>query len=434
MGYCSYFAFSMALMCRSIGIPARVAAGFFIDPESGVLNVYPVREDMAHAWVEVPFDGFGWVEFDPTSERIARERSSSLRPSTAANTQGLIEEIISNEYEASEDRPELMGAEEPVSPGDLLRAAGRAVRRFWYILLPLFWLLYLFTRDVLWRLALRIRCGRNRIKYRYYNALHIAAPFRLQAAPRREPSRTCAPGRSRGGGDRKPRPLLPRIGVFEGGRGRARRAGRRGLEHFSSELQGDSAAPKALCFSVPAEGPRGGRTLRRDPVAGPCSASSFGIRAGRRLGRGCGGPGSSGPSWYITAAAREIDSEDFSEALRLLNEGISLFPESWELRKAAGDLYSDRELYNLALGQYEEAAALAPGNVDILYGKSVGRGLLNLDDASILTLERILELDSETMMPWRIWAGCISRRSGLDQAETLLLSAVEEMGSSPISA
>ena len=32
-GYCSYFAFSMALMCRSLGIPARVAAGFFIDPQ-----------------------------------------------------------------------------------------------------------------------------------------------------------------------------------------------------------------------------------------------------------------------------------------------------------------------------------------------------------------------------------------------------------------
>jgi transglutaminase-like putative cysteine protease len=29
-GYCSYFAFAMALLCRSIGIPARVAVGFYV--------------------------------------------------------------------------------------------------------------------------------------------------------------------------------------------------------------------------------------------------------------------------------------------------------------------------------------------------------------------------------------------------------------------
>ncbi len=34
-GYCSYFAFAMALMCRSLGIPARVAVGFYVDPAVG---------------------------------------------------------------------------------------------------------------------------------------------------------------------------------------------------------------------------------------------------------------------------------------------------------------------------------------------------------------------------------------------------------------
>src|SRR5208282_1726059 len=42
-GYCSYFAFAMALMCRSLGIPARVAVGFYVDPQSEVLNFYEVR-------------------------------------------------------------------------------------------------------------------------------------------------------------------------------------------------------------------------------------------------------------------------------------------------------------------------------------------------------------------------------------------------------
>ncbi|HOV38633.1 MAG TPA: transglutaminase domain-containing protein [Spirochaetales bacterium] len=70
-GYCSYFAFSMALLCRSLGIPSRVVIGFFIDPETEVLGYYPVRSDMAHAWVEVYFAGYGWVDFDPTSRTPA---------------------------------------------------------------------------------------------------------------------------------------------------------------------------------------------------------------------------------------------------------------------------------------------------------------------------------------------------------------------------
>ena len=56
-GYCSYFAFSMALLCRSAGIPARVALGFWVDGSSGVLNYYPVKANQAHAWVEVFFPG-----------------------------------------------------------------------------------------------------------------------------------------------------------------------------------------------------------------------------------------------------------------------------------------------------------------------------------------------------------------------------------------
>ena len=65
------FATLMALMVRSIGLPARVAVGFVppadqtagdeADPDSVVLRGRDIS-----AWVEVPFDGFGWVAFDPS--------------------------------------------------------------------------------------------------------------------------------------------------------------------------------------------------------------------------------------------------------------------------------------------------------------------------------------------------------------------------------
>lgn len=66
-GYCSYFAFSMALLLRSLDIPARIAVGFATNPDDAVLGFTPVRAFQAHAWVEVPFDDYGWLEFDPTS-------------------------------------------------------------------------------------------------------------------------------------------------------------------------------------------------------------------------------------------------------------------------------------------------------------------------------------------------------------------------------
>ncbi len=64
-GYCSYFASAMAVMCRIAGIPARYVEGYFAVPDETGTAVL-TGED-AHAWVEVYFSGFGWMEFDPTT-------------------------------------------------------------------------------------------------------------------------------------------------------------------------------------------------------------------------------------------------------------------------------------------------------------------------------------------------------------------------------
>ena len=55
----------MAIMLRAVGVPARVAIGF----TQGTRNAdgsYLISSNDAHAWVEVPFDNAGWVQFDPT--------------------------------------------------------------------------------------------------------------------------------------------------------------------------------------------------------------------------------------------------------------------------------------------------------------------------------------------------------------------------------
>jgi transglutaminase-like putative cysteine protease len=64
-GYCEQFSGAMALMLRTLGIPARIAAGFSPGSPDGTRR-YLVRDLEGHSWVEVYFTGIGWVPFDPT--------------------------------------------------------------------------------------------------------------------------------------------------------------------------------------------------------------------------------------------------------------------------------------------------------------------------------------------------------------------------------
>jgi hypothetical protein len=66
-GHCEYFASSMALMCQSLGLQARMVTGFRCDEYDPSLgHYYVVRQSHAHAWVEVKTTR-GWETFDPTS-------------------------------------------------------------------------------------------------------------------------------------------------------------------------------------------------------------------------------------------------------------------------------------------------------------------------------------------------------------------------------
>jgi transglutaminase-like putative cysteine protease len=65
-GHCEYFASSMAILLRSVGIPTRIVNGFLTGEYNPIGNNYIVRQSDAHSWVEVYVPGLGWAEFDPT--------------------------------------------------------------------------------------------------------------------------------------------------------------------------------------------------------------------------------------------------------------------------------------------------------------------------------------------------------------------------------
>jgi len=65
-GYCDYYASAMVVMARSLGLPARLASGFLAQ-EADEEGVQTIRQINAHAWAEIYFDQYGWVEFEPTA-------------------------------------------------------------------------------------------------------------------------------------------------------------------------------------------------------------------------------------------------------------------------------------------------------------------------------------------------------------------------------
>lgn len=96
VGYCEQFAAAMAVLSRSLGIPARVAVGFGRPSSAAADSWYTFTGKTMHAWTEVYFSGFGWVTFDPTpavqsgpapSYSLGLSRSAEPEPRATRSTE-----------------------------------------------------------------------------------------------------------------------------------------------------------------------------------------------------------------------------------------------------------------------------------------------------------------------------------------------------------
>ena len=90
LGYCDMFASSMAVLCRTAGIPARLATGFA--PGEPMGDGYNLRGEDKHAWTEVYFPGTGWAAFDPT----AGSRTDGSVPGASASRQSGLKAWLSH--------------------------------------------------------------------------------------------------------------------------------------------------------------------------------------------------------------------------------------------------------------------------------------------------------------------------------------------------
>jgi Transglutaminase-like superfamily/TgpA N-terminal domain len=86
-GYCNYFATSMVVMARELGMPARVVVGYTNGTYDTASHQDIIRGTDAHAWPQIYFAGYGWINFEPSASFSTFSRplpgqftSSSLPP------------------------------------------------------------------------------------------------------------------------------------------------------------------------------------------------------------------------------------------------------------------------------------------------------------------------------------------------------------------
>ncbi|MDR2246557.1 MAG: hypothetical protein LBE17_07830 [Treponema sp.] len=460
-GYCSYYAFGMTLLLRSLGIPSRVAVGFFIDPEQGAFDYYPVRSDMAHAWVEVYFPEYGWLEFDPTTGQLAEDeefRFSSGVPQELFDR--LMKEILENRGRLTPKE----GADEKsggVSLSSLGRSAGRFIRERWILLLAgILTIVFISLRVGLFIASRLTGNPRKKAQYLWSHALRRLALAGFRRSPlllsesewtvkldedwnlaayalyRDASAARYAPAYTQDD-DVK---LQNHYALFSSRYANAVPRHRRLLAWLCPPLAlalRSAPAPKSPEGPGPSQG--GNRAgipaalillhilvLLLAPTPGTIPAQE-----------GDAFPGVSGEEITGQAdalfdeAVKAQQSEFWERAIELYAQGAKNFPGDSRFPWALGSLYYSRKLYGLAWDEYRKVETLLPFDPDVLYRLSRTAGYLNQDALSADYLERVLALAPDYQEAIGSLGWMYYKLHRLKEGEDLLTAALDRFGPDP---
>jgi hypothetical protein len=101
----------MAVMLRAQGVPARVVSGYAQGTYDEESQIYRVRANNAHTWVEAYFPGYGWIQFEPTASLPVNSRPERIDESSGGDAFSAFisqrplnrEELLGEELDAAED-------------------------------------------------------------------------------------------------------------------------------------------------------------------------------------------------------------------------------------------------------------------------------------------------------------------------------------------
>ena len=87
-GNCTNFATAAVVLLRSAGVPARFCTGYIPHYVDKTANTFVVLAKDYHAWPEVYFPGYGWIEFEVTpglaTTDIAENTTGNTLPGLSA--------------------------------------------------------------------------------------------------------------------------------------------------------------------------------------------------------------------------------------------------------------------------------------------------------------------------------------------------------------
>ncbi|MDR2795363.1 MAG: hypothetical protein LBB47_01475 [Spirochaetaceae bacterium] len=412
-GYCSYFAFAFASLLRSIKIPCRVAVGFFLEPGEGRLDFYPVRSNMAHAWVEVWFPHFGWIEYDPTTEKLAEDEDFEFSSGTPAELfERLMKEIIDNH-----DRLKIKEAvekNEGRSNAVAARAAAFIKKSFAYMLVIA---VIAFAALIRFGCYIRSRLSKNPRKKTLRLWRHIKRRLRLAGArvPGAEPESEWI---NRVAGEDPSSPLRALYDNVSAAKYAEYYTADEEKEFFAlykmfnlwyqkrfSLLKRfkkhDAAKPLILIFCI---------FLFSSNVKTYTQENAAGVE-----------------ELFLQALTAE-NNEFWERAIELYMRGKTEYPFDYRFPLRLGDIYFNRELYRLAMDEFLTANRLLPDDTRLLYRLAQTAGNLNENKPAAAFLEHLLTLDPGNYEAIGALGWMYFKLHRLRDGEKLLSDAIESFG------
>lgn len=402
-GYCTYFAFSLCLMLRSIGIPARVAAGFFIQPNSGALDYYPIRSNMAHAWVEVFFPKYGWISFDPTTTQIAEGEDLNFTNNAGGDEfTNLLNEIIDKRMLLSQKQDDINDLSHLNSISSFINSIFLRINHaiLYLILIFILFILMLFifydsliikfsrnNRLIIFLISKKIyrflykagfkrKPNQNRHEFiLFLNNQDLSSFFSLEQKARYSP--TCDQNDSE-----QAKLLLKRI-------------------------KGQFKIKRLLflfCFSFLLINPFYNLTIYSEENTKESAQD------------------------LLSRAQTFISMENWEQAITLLTNGVRLFPNDPSFHYKLGELYYDKALYEPSYKEFLTAKNLGYSGKEIFSHLSETSSYLNKDEEALLYLRNFLDSSPNDLFAWSDFGWLCYKTHRLDEGIDTLLNISKTYG------
>jgi hypothetical protein len=404
-GYCSYYAFAFTLLLRSLGIPSRVAAGFYTDEDTNVFDYYPVRANMAHAWTEVWFPGYGWIDYDPTTDQLAAGEEFVFSSGVPEQFEGLLKEILDNhsslKAKEGSDIPESNIAEFSREAIQFLQKRGP------WLIIGLAILAFVLYRGGFLLLSRIVKNHRAKARFLWAHSvrrlklkgitiksirLHMSEP---------EWAANCSV-----------KELYDLYLDYAAARFAPEYTEEDWLKMKENYRRFDAAVRQikfrsksailfvllVFCFLYSSD-------AQDTPDFTTLSANEL-----------------------FAEAQRAQEAENWEKAVELYTLGVKLYPDDLNFPWALGNLFYNRRLFNLAWDEYRRCEQISPFNPELLYQLAQTSGYLNMNEVSTDYLQRFLILvpDDREAIGSLAWMYFKIHRT--HDGEALLLSAIDRLG------